>query len=53
MNPKDKQGFFADRSTLNPADYVIFDYYFESTIEPEDAAEIVKLTLKNNQLIAN
>jgi len=38
MDPKDKQGFFADRSDLNPADYVIFDYYFESTIDPEDAA---------------
>jgi len=38
MEPQDKQGFFADRSDLNPEDYVIFDYYFESTIDPEDAA---------------
>jgi ribulose-bisphosphate carboxylase large chain len=38
MDAKDKQGFFADRSELNPEDYLIFDYYFESTIDPEDAA---------------
>lgn len=38
MDAKDKQGFFADRSALNLEDYVIFDYYFESTIDPEDAA---------------
>jgi ribulose-bisphosphate carboxylase large chain len=38
MEPQDKQGFFADLSDLDPEDYVIFDYYFESTIDPEDAA---------------
>ena len=38
MDEKDKQGFFADHTTLNLEDYVIFDYYFESTILPEDAA---------------
>lgn len=38
MDRQDRQGFFADRSDLDPADYVIFDYYFESTIDPEDAA---------------
>ena len=38
MDEKDKQGFFADRTALNLEDYVIFDYYFESTIIPEDAA---------------
>jgi ribulose-bisphosphate carboxylase large chain len=38
MDKKDKQGFFADRAALNLEDYVIFDYYFESTIDPEDAA---------------
>ena len=38
MDPKDRQGFFADPTTLNLEDYVIFDYYFESTIDPEDAA---------------
>lgn len=38
MDEKDKQGFFADRAALNLEDYVIFDYYFESTIIPEDAA---------------
>jgi ribulose-bisphosphate carboxylase large chain len=38
MDAKDRQGFFADRTTLNLEDYVIFDYYFESTIDPKDAA---------------
>jgi len=38
MDEKDKRGFFADRTALNIEDYVIFDYYFESTIIPEDAA---------------
>ncbi len=38
MDEKDKQGFFADRTTLDLEDYVILDYYFESTIDPEEAA---------------
>ena len=28
MDKKDKQGFFADRASLDLEDYVIFDYYF-------------------------
>ncbi len=38
MNETDKQGFFADPAKLNTEDYLIFDYYFESTIDPEEAA---------------
>ncbi|UCD79362.1 MAG: hypothetical protein JSW26_28855 [Desulfobacterales bacterium] len=38
MDQKDKQGFFAEHAELNSEDYLIFDYYFESTIAPEDAA---------------
>lgn len=33
MNP-----FFAKRSELDPAKYMIFDYFFESTMEPAEAA---------------
>jgi ribulose-bisphosphate carboxylase large chain len=38
MDETFRQGFFADRTQLNLDDYVIFDYYFESTIDPGDAA---------------
>ena len=38
MDEKDRRGFFADRQTLDIDDYVILDYYFESTIDPEEAA---------------
>ena len=38
MNEADKQGFFADEKTLDMEKYLIFDYYFESTIDPEEAA---------------
>jgi len=38
MDEIDKKGFFAERTKLNLDEYVIFDYYFESTIDPEEAA---------------
>src|SRR5512137_1741642 len=38
MDEKDKKSFFADRRELNLEDYVLLDYYFESTIGPEEAA---------------
>lgn len=38
MDETFRQGFFADRTKLNLEDYLIFDYYFESTINPEQAA---------------
>ncbi len=38
MNEVQRRGFFADLSDLNAEDYLIFDYYFESTIDPEEAA---------------
>jgi len=38
MSESDKQGFFADESTLAMDDYLIFEYYFESTTDPEAAA---------------
>jgi ribulose-bisphosphate carboxylase large chain len=31
-------GFFADQSRLNMDDYVVFDYVFESFVDPEEAA---------------
>ena len=31
-------GFFADRASLNMERYVVLDYYFESVINPEEAA---------------
>ncbi len=31
-------GFFADRASLNVEDYIVLDYYFESVIDPEEAA---------------
>ena len=38
MNKTDKQGFFADRTSMDMEKYLIFDYYFESVIDPEEAA---------------
>ena len=38
MNEADKKGFFADQNTLDMDKYLIFNYYFESTIDPEEAA---------------
>jgi len=38
MDEAQMQGFFAERDHLNREDYLIFDYYFESTIDPEQAA---------------
>ena len=31
-------GFFADRASLNMERYIVLDYYFESVIDPEEAA---------------
>ena len=38
MKSKKHSGFFADQDRLNMDDYVVFDYVFESFVEPEDAA---------------
>lgn len=38
MKEKDRQGFFADRSTLDMQKYLVFEYYFETDIDPEEAA---------------
>jgi ribulose-bisphosphate carboxylase large chain len=38
MSESDKQGFFADQADLAMDDYLIFEYYFETTIDPEEAA---------------
>lgn len=38
MNENDKQGFFADRGKLNLEKYLVFEYYFETNIDPEEAA---------------
>lgn len=38
MKVSETNGFFSDRSRLNMDDYVVFDYRFESFIEPEAAA---------------
>ena len=38
MNESDKRGFFADQADLNMEEYLIFEYYFESTVEPAEAA---------------
>jgi ribulose-bisphosphate carboxylase large chain len=38
MNLTDRQGFFADQTGLDMDQYVIFDYYFETVADPEDAA---------------
>ena len=34
----DRQGFFANRANLDMDRYLVFDYRFESTIDPEEAA---------------
>ncbi len=38
MNETDKQGFFAERRDLEMERYLVFEYYFESTVDPETAA---------------
>lgn len=38
MNPQDKQGFFADRANLDLERYILLDYSFEATDDPEEAA---------------
>jgi ribulose-bisphosphate carboxylase large chain len=38
MDETVRHGFFTERSKLNLEDYLVFDYYFESTIDPEEAA---------------
>ena len=38
MNEADKQGFFADQANLAMEKYLIFEYYFESTVDPTEAA---------------
>jgi ribulose-bisphosphate carboxylase large chain len=38
MSESDKQGFFADPADLAMEKYLIFEYYFESTIDPTEAA---------------
>jgi ribulose-bisphosphate carboxylase large chain len=38
MNPFDKRGFFADRARLDMTRYLVFDYRFETGIDPEEAA---------------
>jgi len=38
MSESDKQGFFADQAKLDLDKYLIFEYYFESTIDPQEAA---------------
>ena len=38
MSESDKQGFFADQANLDMDDYLIFEYYFESIADPEEAA---------------
>jgi ribulose-bisphosphate carboxylase large chain len=38
MSESDKQGFFADQADLAMDDYLTFEYYFETTVDPEEAA---------------
>jgi ribulose-bisphosphate carboxylase large chain len=38
MAQEEKRGFFADRSSLDMEEYVIFEYYFECASDPEQAA---------------
>lgn len=38
MDSEAKKGFFAKRKDLDLEKYLILDYFFESTMEPEDAA---------------
>lgn len=43
MDAREAKNFFADRSELNLEDYLILDYFFESTMEPQlAAAELCK-----------
>jgi ribulose-bisphosphate carboxylase large chain len=34
----DRKAFFAETSALDMSEYVVFDYFFESTVEPTEAA---------------
>ena len=38
MDQDTKSGFFSDRSKLSMDDYVVFDYLFESFVDPQEAA---------------
>ena len=38
MSESDKRGFFADQADLAMDDYLIFEYRFETTVDPEEAA---------------
>ncbi len=38
MNPADKNGFYASRKDLDMERYLVFEYSFESTVDPETAA---------------
>ena len=38
MESNKNSGFFAEQSQLNMDDYVVFDYVFESFVDPEEAA---------------
>jgi ribulose-bisphosphate carboxylase large chain len=38
MKTRESSGFFSDRSKLDMEDYVVFEYAFESFIDPEEAA---------------
>lgn len=38
MDRENKKGFFAKKDDLDLEKYLILDYFFESTIDPEDAA---------------
>jgi ribulose-bisphosphate carboxylase large chain len=38
MDTDTKSGFFSDPSKLTMDDYVVFDYLFESFVDPEEAA---------------
>ena len=38
MSESDKQEFFADPAGLAMDEYLIFEYYFESTVNPDEAA---------------
>jgi ribulose-bisphosphate carboxylase large chain len=38
MSKEGTRGFFADRASLNLEEYLIFEYYFECAMDPEEAA---------------
>jgi len=38
ISESDRQGFFADRADLALEGYLIFEYYFEATVDPQQAA---------------